>query len=48
MTSPSSGSSSLGVLGKPKKSQDLVVKGLRVLLGKTDTTPFIPKGKEVV
>jgi hypothetical protein len=43
MMSPSSGSSSTDVWGKPKKSQDLVVKRSSVLLGKTETTPFMPK-----
>ena len=27
---------------KPIKSQDLVIRRWRVLLGKTDTTPFMP------
>ena len=45
MTSPSKGSSSGGVRGKPKKSHDLVVRSLCVLLGKTDTMPSMPEGK---
>ena len=46
ITSPSSGSSSMGVWGKSRKSQDLVVKRSRVLLGKTETTSFMPKGNK--
>ena len=42
ITSLSNAGFRLTVSGKRRKSQDLVVWGLRFLLGKTDTTPSIP------